>query len=404
MSRESKYVIIGGGIAGVSAAEAVHAQDPEGKIVLISKEEESPYSRMALTRFMAGEVKREKLPLHQQDWYAEDNVDLILGAAVESIDRENRNVRLADGRSFAYDKLVLASGASPFIPPFPGKDLQGVMALRTLADAEYVLDCCCEPIQVVVIGGGLLGLEMAGAISRTGAKVTIIETFDWLLPRQLDPPGGNLLQARIEAMGMSVITGGKTKGMLADENGKVRAVQMEDGTELPADLVLVSTGVRPNLELAKAAGLEANKGLLVDDRMATSDPHIFAAGDLTEHKGVLYGLWQPAKTQGDVAGTNAAGGQAAFEGVPPSAMLKVLGIDLFSIGQIAANDAADKVMAKEVDGNYSSYTLRDGKLIGAILFGEAGLSGKVKKAMDAERAFSAEESASLESLEAALRA
>jgi nitrite reductase (NADH) large subunit len=401
MAKETKYVVIGGGIAGISAAEAIRKQDPEAKIRLFSREKLAPYSRMALTRYMAGEVDREKLPLHPRDWYLEKQVALEVDQPVVRIDPSKQELHLQDGRVIQYDKLVLATGADPFVPPFPGKDLESVIAVRTLEDADFVLDCCKQPIDVVCIGGGLLGLELAGAIAQGGARVTVIETFDWLLPRQLDPQGGKLLQSKIEAMGMQVVSGGKTKTILGDEKGHARGVQLEDGRELPAQLVLVSTGVRPNLDLAKTAGLAINKGILVDDRMASNDPLIFAAGDNTEHKGVLYGLWLPAKTQGSVAGTNAAGGDARFEGMAPSAMLKVLGIDLFSIGKISGDGQGEKVLQREQSGNYCSYILQEGKLLGAILLGDAKLSGKVKKAMDSGRVFT--EESNLEAFEQELK-
>ncbi len=211
MAKETKYVVIGGGIAGISAAEAIRKQDPEAKIRLFSREKLAPYSRMALTRYMAGEVDREKLPLHPQDWYLEKQVALEVDQPVVRVDPSKQELHLQDDRIVQYDKLVLATGADPFVPPFPGKDLESVIAVRTLEDADFVLDCCKQPIDVVCIGGGLLGLELAGAIAQAGARVTVIETFDWLLPRQLDPQGANSCKARLKQWICKVVTGGKPR-------------------------------------------------------------------------------------------------------------------------------------------------------------------------------------------------
>jgi len=294
----------------------------------------------------------------------------------------------ADGHSYEYDALIMTTGASPFMPPFPGADLAGVQTLRTLRDANAVLSVCTRPVNVVCIGGGLLGLEVAGAISRRGAQVSLVESLPWLLPRQLDQASSRILQQKIEAMGIKVYTGAKTKALLGEEH--VESVELESGTLLPADLVIISAGVSANLELARKAGLAVNRGMLVDDAMRTSDPHIFAAGDDTEHQGRMYGLWVPAKSQGSIAGYSAAGKPAKFAGDPPSARLKVLGIDLFSIGQINPAESGDVLLVDENNGNYASFLFRKGVLIGSILLGDASLSAPVKNAVEAQMDYSAE--------------
>jgi len=282
---------------------------------------------------------------------------------------------------------VMTTGASPFVPPFPGANLAGVQTLRTLRDANAVLSVCSRPVNVVCIGGGLLGLEVAGAISKRGAQVSVVESLPWLLPRQLDQAASRLLQQKIEAMGITVYTGAKTRALVGYEH--VEAVELEDGSSLPADLVIISAGVSANLELARKAGLSINRGILVDDTMRTSDPNIYAAGDDTEHQGRMYGLWVPAKSQGAIAGFSAAGKPAKFASDPPSARLKVLGIDLFSIGEIAPTEG-DVVLVEENNGNYASFLFRGGILRGSILLGDASLAAAVKNAVEAQKDFSAE--------------
>ena len=379
------YLIIGGGIAGVSASEAIHHLDSDAKITLISDEHCLPYFRMSLTRYLAGDIERDKLDLHSQGWYLENHIDIIKDAHVDSLDLDKKLVHLSDGREFAFDKLVLANGASPFVPPIPGHELEGVMTLRSLEDAQVVLEKCETPMNIVCIGGGLLGLEIAGAIARHKAKVTVLEALDWLLPRQLGEEAARILQKEIEKLGIRVIVPAKIKQISGDD--KLNSVELEDGTVISADLVLISAGVRNNISLAKEAGLEVNRGVIVDHHMQTSHPDVFAAGDVTEFQGVSYGLWIPAKKQGDVAGRNAAGEPARYNAEPPSAKLKVLGLDLFSIGQFAPSLSGDRLVTWQDDGKYISLMLREGKLVGANLLGKTGMEQKVKKAVENGQAF-----------------
>jgi nitrite reductase (NADH) large subunit len=380
-----RVVIVGAGIAGVSAAEAIRDDKSNGTVTLLSDEAHLPYSRMNLTRYLAGEVNLDKLDLHPQSWYQENQIELYLNSPVTTVDPMQKIVRLADGREFAYDTLLLTNGAHPFVPPIAGAQTAGVQTLRTLEDANAILAAMAQPINVVCIGGGLLGLEVAGAISRRGAKVTVVESLAWLLPRQLDEAASHILQAKIEAMGIQVIVGARTQAFVGD--GHVRAVHLEDGRELPADLVVISAGVTPNLELAHQAGVAVNRGIIVDEHMCTSDPQIYAAGDNAEFHGRLYGLWIPSKKEGAIAGHNAVNHEKIFNEDPPSARLKVLGIDLFSIGQITAQEG-DKVLAQQTNGNYASFVFHEGKLVGAILLGDASLAVPVQNVVDAHQDFS----------------
>ena len=384
-SPAQRIVIVGAGIAGVSAAEAIREVNSSATVTLLSDEVRLPYSRMNLTRYLAGEVSLDKLDLHPQSWYEENQIDLYLNSPVIELDPEQKMVRRSDGRAFPYDTLLLTNGAHPFVPPITGAQTPGVQTLRTLEDANAILEAVAQPINVVCIGGGLLGLEVAGAISRRGAKVTVVESLAWLLPRQLDEPASHILQEKIEAMGIHVIIGARTKAFLGE--GHVRSVQLEDGRELPADLVVISAGVTPNLDLARQAGLTVNRGIIVDENMRTSDPQIYAAGDNAEFHGRLYGLWIPSKKEGAIAGHNAVNHEKIFNEDPPSARLKVLGIDLLSVGQITAQEG-DKVLAQQTNGNYASFVFHEGKLVGAILLGDTSLAVLVQNAVDAHKDFS----------------
>lgn len=386
-SSDNRFIIIGGGIAGVSAAEAIRKSRPEAEITLISEEPNLPYMRMSLTRYLAGEVSRERLFLHDEQWYLENHITLLLETRALAIDAPAKEITLADGAKLAYDKLILASGANPRVPPFPGKDLKGVQTLRTLEDADLILEIARKKARVVCIGGGLLGLEAAGAVARQGADVTVLEGLDWLLPRQLDARASAILKEKIEALGIKVIVPAMTKALLGSE--KVESVALADGRVLPADMVLVSTGVASNLELAQSAGLKVNRGVLVDEHMITSDPDILAAGDITEFQGRCYGLWAPARSQGTVAGQNAVGIPSSFQDDPPSTKLKALGVDLFSIGQFSPNVPEETLIAESKDGEYRSFLFREGKMVGSILLGDASLSAKVKAAIESKKDFTA---------------
>lgn len=381
----TQYLIIGGGIAGVSAAEAIRGLDANASITIVSGERDLPYFRMSLTRYLAGEVVREKLDLHDPAWYLANQIELLTDLQVKEILPEQKQAVLSDQRKIAYNKLILANGANPFVPPITGHELTGVMTLRSLEDAQTILRTCEKPVNIVCIGGGLLGLEIAGAISRHGAKVTVLEALDWLLPRQLGQQAALILQKEIEKLGINVIVPAKVKQICGSET--VEAVELDDGSLIPADLVIISAGVRPNLGLAKNAGLAVNRGVVVDQHMQTSAPEIFAAGDVSEFEGICYGLWIPAKKQGEVAGRNAVGEPTIFKADAPSTKLKVLGIDLFSIGQFSPSQEGDRLVTWQDGDKYASLLLRNEAIVGANLIGKTGLDLKVKKAIELGQSF-----------------
>jgi nitrite reductase (NADH) large subunit len=342
-----RVVVAGAGIAGVSAAEAVRESAPGAEVTLLSHED-LPYYRLNLTRYLAGEVGEGDLPMHPRSWYADQGITLKTGASVTAIRPDDHEIDMSDGSAVPYDKLILTLGAHPFIPPFKGAYMDGAMALRTDDDANTILEQAGMGTKCVCIGGGILGLETAGALVTRGVQVTLLEGFGSLMPRQLNQRAGELI---------------------------------------PADLVLITTGVRPNSFQARQAGLEVKQGVVVDDHLQTSAPDIYAAGDVAEHRGICYGIWTAAQFMGKIAGRNAAGVATEFAGIPMSNTLKVLGYDMFSIGRVEPVDGAGRPIEEEIDGNYCRFLFRDGQLIGSVLLGDISGSTAVRTALESGTRF-----------------
>jgi nitrite reductase (NADH) large subunit len=323
-----RIVIVGAGIAGLSAAESVRTESPSAEITLISKENSLPYYRLNLTRFLAGEVDDDALPVHPERWYTENRIDLLLNAEVTECSPTDKSLTLRDGRRVLYDRLVVTAGAHPFIPPVPGAQKNGVTTLRTLDQARHILHSARVSRSAVIIGGGILGLEAAAALIRTtpSLTLTVIEGFDYLMPRQLNRKAANRLMNHVTNLGIRLETGTSVKEIEGDE--RAAGVLLANGKTIPAELVIFAAGVRPNSYLARISGLNVNQGIIVSDTMESSVEGIYAAGDIAEHRGVLYGLWNAAMYQGVIAGMNAAGRKASFGGIPRSNTIKVLGVDL----------------------------------------------------------------------------
>lgn len=381
-----RVVIVGGGIAGVSAAEAARESASNAEITLVSGEPELPYYRLNLTRYLAGEVGEEALPIHPESWYTDNRIRLLRGTEAASVLPEDSEIVLKDGAKLAYDKLILACGAQPFVPPIPGATLPGVVALRTVADAKRILSAVQSGADCVCIGGGILGLETAGALAKRGVRVTVLENGGWLLQRQLNEAAGRVLARYVEAAGIRVVYHAKTEAITGTD--RVEQVRLADGTTISAGLVVIATGVRPDNRLANAAGLRVNQGAVVDARLVTSVPNIFAAGDGAEHNGVLYGLWDPARHEGVIAGMNAAGAAAEFGGIPRSNTLKVLGVGLFSVGMVEPEGDGVLEVAEESESGYCRFLFRNGCLAGAIFVGGTQWAATTTKAVKTGMDFS----------------
>jgi len=376
----AKYIIIGNSAAANAAAESIRKADPHGDILMFSKEKVPFYYIPALPEFLSGEKNLQAITLHDDKWYAANNILLHLDTEITSINTTSRTVTSKKGTSYPYDKLLLATGGYSFIPPIKGADQEGVYALRTIADAEIIRESAGSSKDLVLIGGGLLGLEAGNGLRKAGLRVSVIEFFPRLLPRQMDSAGAAILRKQMEAMGFSLYLGAKTKEIIR-ESGRLFVV-LESGEKIPADMVLVSAGVRPEVTLAKSIGLEIDKGLKVDDTMKTAIDTIYAAGDVIEHRGIYYGIWPAAMEQGSIAGANMAGGHALYQGTVISNTLKVVGISLSAAGDIDSDGKLTAIISKDdKKGIYRKFVIKDDILAGTILFGDSSGSTEIIEAV-----------------------
>jgi nitrite reductase (NADH) large subunit len=374
---QERVVIIGAGIAGISAAEAVRTNAPSAEIILVAKEEAFPYYRINLTRLLAGEIAEKDLPLRKPDWQEEYRIDFRRGVAVSTLVLTEKAVQLDDGTFVQFDKLIVATGAHPFVPCIPGTDLDRVYTIHTVENARSILAAITPDSNVVCIGGGILGLESAGALAKQGCQVTVLEAFDYLMPRQLNPAGSDELNKHLQTLGIQVVTQAMCDCIVGD--GHVTGVHLKRGQLIPADVVLLTAGDRSNTQLLQDAGLSVNKGVLVDNFLRTSHPDVYAVGDVAEHDGVLYGAWAPAMYQGKIAGMNAAGLPTEFGGIPRSHLLKVLGKPMLSIGTISPPDGSYHIIEDHPPKGYRMFMFRDGALAGCLLIGNLKLMKAVRK-------------------------
>lgn len=318
-----RYFILGGGVAALSAAKAIRKTDPAGLIVMLTEENALPYSRIMLTKQLLKDVSAADLALQSAAWYDAPGRDIIplTGRKVAAIDPEKKTVSLEDGLVFPYDKLIYALGARCFIPAFAGSDSKKVVAIRTAEDAARVRELAKSAKSAAVIGGGVLGLEAAWALHQAGVAVSVVEFAPRLMPRQLDEKESARVAEAIEDAGAKLYLSASA----ASYDGSTLTLQ--DGREIPADMVIVSAGVRANAEIAAAAGVRVERKIVVDERMQTSAPDVYAAGDCAEYE-VSYALWAEAKEMGQVAGVNAAGGNAAYKVVPRKLHFEGFGIEV----------------------------------------------------------------------------
>lgn len=369
-----KLVMVGNGMAGVRTLEELLKIAPDLYDITVFGAEPHPnYNRILLSPVLAGEQTLDEIILNPTSWYAEQGIHLHLGKKVVAIDRTRRLVRAADGTEAPYDRLLLATGSNPFILPVPGKDLKGVIAYRDIADTNTMIETAATHRHAVVIGGGLLGLEAANGLMLRGMDVTVVHVMPWLMERQLDDVAGRLLQQSLEQRGIRFEIGAHTQELLGNEQGRVRALRLKDGRELPADLVVMAAGIRPNTDLAEKIGLHCQRGIVVNDTLQTiTDPRIYAVGECAAHRGIAYGLVAPLFEQGKVCATHLAQfGIGRYTGSQTSTKLKVTGIDLFSAGDfMGGKDCEEIVLSDPIGGVYKKLVIKDDKLIGACLYGD----------------------------------
>ncbi|UIF90141.1 NAD(P)/FAD-dependent oxidoreductase [Cupriavidus sp. UYPR2.512] len=366
-----RLVVVGNGMAGMRTVEELLRLAPDlYDITVFGAEPHGNYNRILLSPVLAGEKTVEDIMLNTREWYAEHGIELLAGDPVVAIDRPRRIVRSASGREVRYDRLLLATGSKPFILPVPGHQLDGVIAFRDIQDVETMQQAARNHRHAVVIGGGLLGLEAANGLLRQGMDVTVVHLPDSLMERQLDKPAATLLQSALERKGLRFLLGAQTADLLGTD--RVTGVRFKDGSEIPADLVVMTAGVRPNIELAAGAGLHCERAIVVDDTLQTYDPRIYAVGECVQHRQATFGLVAPIWDQARVCAAHLAGaGHRRYVQQATATKLKVTGVDLYSAGDfIGAEGSEDLVLRDARRGVYKRLVLQDGCLVGAVLYGD----------------------------------
>ena len=368
-----RLVVIGNGMAGVRTIEELLKIRPDHyRITIFGAEPHPNYNRILLSPVLAGEMSTQEIVLNELDWYRDNGIELHTGRQIVTIDRVARKVIADDGFAAEYDRLLIATGSTPFMLPIPGNDLPGVVGYRDLKDTDEMIDAARRYSHAVVIGGGLLGLEAANGLKLRGMDVTVVHLGAWLLERQLDERAGRMLQKSLEERGLKFLLEKQTEALIKGESGRVAAIRLQDGVQLAADLVVMAAGIRPNYALAEAAGIYCKRGIVVNDTMQTYDPKVYAVGECVSHRGIAYGLVAPLFEQAKVAANHLADyGIARYTGSVTSTKLKVTGIDLFSAGEyMGGQDAEEIVLNDPAGGVYKKLVIRDDKLIGSVLYGD----------------------------------
>ncbi|HJW03383.1 MAG TPA: nitrite reductase large subunit NirB [Azospira sp.] len=371
--KKMKLVMVGNGMAGVRTLEELLKLAPDMyDITVFGAEPHGNYNRILLSPVLSGEMSLPEIMLNDLDWYRDNGITLHAGKKVATIDRIHKKVVAEDGTEAEYDRLLLATGSNPFILPVPGKDLPGVIGYRDIADTQAMIDAAKEHRHAVVIGGGLLGLEAANGLAIRGMDVTVVHLSEWIMERQMDRTAGKMLQQALEAKGMKFALEKQTAELVQGESGRVCAVKFKDGETIPADLVVMAAGIRPNADLAKSAGLHCNRGVVVSDTLQTFDPAIYAVGECAEHRGTAYGLVAPLFEQAKVCANHLAMfGIGRYQGSVTSTKLKVTGIDVFSAGEFMGGEGTEDIVLHDPGmGVYKRVVVKGDALVGAVMYGD----------------------------------
>jgi len=370
MSDKPHLIVIGNGMAGCRAVEEILARDAgRYRITIFGAEPRVNYNRIMLSPLLAGEKSFAEIVINDEAWYTDNGITLVAGDPVDSIDRIAQTVTARSGRTEHYDRLILATGSDPFIIPVAGKDLPGVVTFRDLDDVDKMLEAASAGGDAVVIGGGLLGLEAAHGLSLQGMKVTVIHLMPTLMERQLDEAAGWLLKTELERRGQTILTQADTAEIYGVN--RVEGVRLKDGRDIPASIVVMAVGIRPSTGLAHAAGLEVERGILVDDHMLTSDPAVLAVGECVQHDGNVYGLvaplWEMCRALADCLTDSPTG----YRGSVTSTKLKVSGMDVFSAGDFSGGDGCEDIVLRDATrGIYKRVIVKEDRVIGAVLYGD----------------------------------
>jgi nitrite reductase (NADH) large subunit len=365
-------VIVGNGMAAARLVEEL-TQTAQGRyaIAVIGDEPRLAYNRVLLSSVLAGETGSHEIELKPAEWWRDRGVTLKYGCLATEIDVGRRELKIANEESIAFSRLVLATGSTPLRLNVPGADLAGVNTFRDSRDVDLLLTLAVQRKRVVVVGGGLLGLEAAYGLAKAGAAVTLVHLMDRLMERQLDAPAAELLKSLVERKGIKILLDASTSRIHGETH--VEGVELTDGRRIDADAVIFAAGIRPNIVLAKDAGIPVNRGIVVDDHLQTTAPGIFALGECAEHRGICYGLVEPAYEQAHVLGRHLAGKAAAYQGSLVATNLKVSGVSVFSAGDFLGADGTETIVLNDFrHGTYKKLVISDGHLSGAVLVGDTG--------------------------------
>ncbi len=371
--QKMKLVVVGNGMAGMRTVEELLKIAPDIYDITVFGDEPYPnYNRIMLSPVLANEQTIDDIILNTREWYAQNNIQLYTNARINKIDRKNRLVYAEDGTRAEYDRLLIATGSKPFMPPIPGKELAGVIGYRDIKDTNEMIAAAKVHKHAVVIGGGLLGLEAANGLRIQGMDVTVVHKNAWLLEKQLDKTAGAMLQKSLVDKGLKFLLNKNTEQLNGDEHGRIKSVRFSDGTEILADLVVMAVGIRPNFALAESAGIHCDKGIVVNDTMQTFDPRIYAVGECVAHRGISYGLVAPLFEMAKVCATHLANfGIGLYKGSVTSTKLKVTGIDLFSAGDFSGGEDTEEIVLHDaVGGVYKKLVIKNDKIIGSVLYGD----------------------------------
>ena len=366
-----RLLIIGGGMAGVKLVEELAAACPERFAITIVCDEAQPgYNRVLLSALLAKDVSEADIRLKDAAWYGAHGIELITGDGVATIDIASKTAVLGSGRKITFERVVFATGSSPIRLPLPGSELPGVIAFRDLNDVAVMEKAASNGQRIAVIGGGLLGIEAAYGLAKRGADVRLIHVMDSLMERQLDRPAAAILKREIERKGVKVLLAKSSTAITG--NGKVEALTFADGTALSCDMVVFAVGIRPNVALAKTAGVPVNRGIVVDDALQSASADVYALGECAEHQGNVYGLVEPAYQQAKVLAAHLAGEQANYGGTLLATNLKVSGVPVFSAGDFMGGDGTQSIVATDPrQGLYKKLVLKGSALVGVVLIGDA---------------------------------
>ena len=372
---KQRLVVIGNGMAGMRTVEELLSAAPEKyDITVFGAEPYGNYNRIMLSSVLCGEKTIEDIVINDRQWYADNGICLYAGKdkSVVRIDRVNRKVYAQDGTSAAYDRLLIATGSKPVVLAIPGSDLEGVISFRDIFDVNRMLTYSRSHNKAVVLGGGLLGLEAANGLVLRGMDVTVIHSNEVLLNKQMDRQAGEMLQKELEQRGLKFKMAAKTQQLIGDENGHIKAVRFEDGSELECDLFIMAIGVRPNMALAQDAGVYCERGIVVNDTLQSYDPSIYAVGECIQHRGDTFGLVAPLFEQAKVCANHLSDhGVAEYSTLPTATKLKVTGINLFSVGDFIGDKNCESILFTDPAlGIYKKLVIKANKLIGAVLYGD----------------------------------